>query len=55
MGMAPLVIGIFFCSIQFRSIHTHVQKRPLVVERERVNFEYEPGYAVPSGETVMTK
>jgi hypothetical protein len=37
------------------SIHTHVQKRPLVVERERVNFEYEPGYAVPSGETVMTK
>src|SRR6202050_4146424 len=66
IGMAPLVIGIFFfSSIQLisvgilgeyiGSIHTHVQKRPLVVERERVNFEYEPGYAVPSGETVMTK
>jgi glycosyltransferase involved in cell wall biosynthesis len=54
VGMAPLVIGIFFfSSIQLisvgilgeyiGSIHTHVQKRPLVVERERVNFEYEPG------------
>jgi polyisoprenyl-phosphate glycosyltransferase len=66
VGTAPLVIGIFFfSSIQLisvgilgeyiGSIHTYVQKRPLVVERERVNFEYEPGYAVPSGETVMTK
>jgi hypothetical protein len=66
VGMAPLVIGIFFfSSIQLisvgilgeyiGSIHTHVQKRPLVVERERVNFEYEPGYPVPSGETVMAK
>jgi polyisoprenyl-phosphate glycosyltransferase len=54
VGMAPLVIGIFFfSSIQLisvgilgeyiASIHTLVQKRPLVVERERVNFEYEPG------------
>jgi glycosyltransferase involved in cell wall biosynthesis len=53
-GMAPLVIGIFFfSSIQLisvgilgeyiGSIHTQVQKRPLVVERERVNFEYPPG------------
>jgi hypothetical protein len=25
------------------AIHTQVQKRPLVVERERVNFEHEPG------------
>jgi hypothetical protein len=24
-------------------IHTLVQRRPLVVERERVNFEYPPG------------
>jgi polyisoprenyl-phosphate glycosyltransferase len=55
VGMAPLVIGIFFfSSIQLisvgilgeyiGSIHTHVQNRPLVVERERVNFEYEPGF-----------
>jgi glycosyltransferase involved in cell wall biosynthesis len=55
VGIAPLVIGIFFFgSIQLISvgilgeyigaIHTHVQKRPLVVERERINFEYEPGF-----------
>jgi glycosyltransferase involved in cell wall biosynthesis len=54
VGMAPLVIGIFFfSSIQLisvgilgeyiGSIQTQVQKRPLVVERERVNFEYPPG------------
>jgi hypothetical protein len=29
------------------SIHTHVQNRPLVVERERLNFEFEPGLPVP--------
>jgi glycosyltransferase involved in cell wall biosynthesis len=54
VGMAPLVIGIFFfSSIQLisvgilgeyiGSIQTQVQKRPLVVERERVNFECPPG------------
>jgi glycosyltransferase involved in cell wall biosynthesis len=54
VGIAPLVIGIFFfSSVQLISvgilgeyigaIHTQVQKRPLVVERERVNFEHEPG------------
>ena len=54
VGMAPLVIGIFFfSSVQLisvgiigeyiGSIHTQVQKRPLVVERERVNFEHQPG------------
>ena len=64
--MAPLVIGIFFfSSVQLisvgmlgeyiGSIHTYVQKRPLVVELERVSFQYEPGYAVPSGETVTAK
>jgi len=53
VGTAPLVIGIFFfSSVQLisvcllgeyvGSIHTQVQKRPYVVERERVNFEYEP-------------
>jgi hypothetical protein len=25
------------------AIHTQVQKRPHVMERERVNFEYAPG------------
>lgn len=54
VGVAPLVIGIFFfASVQLisvgilgeyiASIHTQVQKRPLVVELERVNFEHEPG------------
>lgn len=54
IGIAPLVIGLFFLgSVQLISlgilgeyigaIHTQIQKRPYVVERERVNFEYEPG------------
>jgi glycosyltransferase involved in cell wall biosynthesis len=54
VGIAPLVIGIFFfSSVQLisvgllgeyiGSIHTLVQKRPLAVERERVNFQHEPG------------
>jgi len=58
-GIAPLVIGIlFFSSVQLisigilgeyiGSIYTHVQKRPLVVERERINFEHQPG--IPKNE-----
>ncbi len=54
VGVAPLVIGIFFfASVQLisvgilgeyvASIHTQVQRRPLVIEQERVNFEHEPG------------
>ena len=54
VGIAPLVIGLFFLgSVQLLSlgiigeyigaIHTQVQRRPYVVERERINFEYEPG------------
>ncbi len=50
MGQAPLVIGLFFfSSIQLvfigiigeyiGNIHTHVMNRPLVVEKERINFE----------------
>lgn len=50
VGMAPIVIGFFFfASVQLffigilgeyiASIHTQVQKRPLVIEAERVNFE----------------
>lgn len=50
VGIAPLVIGIFFfSSIQLffigvigeyiGSIYTQVLKRPLVIERERINFE----------------
>jgi glycosyltransferase involved in cell wall biosynthesis len=52
-GLAPLVIGIFFfMSLQMifigivgeyiGTIHTIVQNRPLVIEQERINFEYGP-------------
>lgn len=50
VGTAPIVIGLFFfASVQLffigllgeyiAAIHTQVLKRPLVVERERVNFD----------------
>ncbi len=50
VGMAPLVIGLFFfSSVQLffigvigeyiGAIHTQVRKRPLVVEKERINFD----------------
>jgi polyisoprenyl-phosphate glycosyltransferase len=54
LGTAPLLIGIyFFGAVQLffigvlgeyiGSIHTQVHKRPRVVERERINFDSEPG------------
>jgi glycosyltransferase involved in cell wall biosynthesis len=50
VGMAPLVIGLFFfTSVQLffigiigeyvGAIHTQVLKRPLVIEKERINFD----------------
>ena len=50
LGMAPLLIGIyFFGAVQLffigilgeyiGSIHTQVHTRPLVVEKERINFD----------------
>jgi len=53
VGIAPLVIGLFFLgSVQLLSmgilgeyvgsIHTQVQKRPYVIEKERINFEHAP-------------
>jgi polyisoprenyl-phosphate glycosyltransferase len=50
VGIAPVVVGVFFLgSLQLffigilgeyiGAIHTRVHKRPLVVEKERVNFE----------------
>jgi glycosyltransferase involved in cell wall biosynthesis len=50
LGTAPLLVGFFFfASVQLlfigligeyvAAIHTRVMKRPLVVEKERVNFE----------------
>jgi glycosyltransferase involved in cell wall biosynthesis len=49
IGMAPMVIGIFFfSSVQLffigiigeyiGAIHTQIRKRPLVIEKERINF-----------------
>jgi len=49
LGLAPLIIGLFFfASVQLffigvigeyiGSIHTQVKKRPLVIEKERINF-----------------
>ena len=65
-GMAPVVISIFFfASVQLislgiigeyiGSIHTYVQKRPLAVERERVNFEHEPGIPAPDPGTAKSR
>jgi glycosyltransferase involved in cell wall biosynthesis len=59
LGIAPLVIGGFFLSsIQLLfmgiigeylgAVHTLLQKRPFVVEQERVNFEYGPGEPLQS-------
>jgi glycosyltransferase involved in cell wall biosynthesis len=53
VGMAPLVTGIFFFgSVQLvfigilgeyiGAIHTQVLRRPLVIERERINFDADP-------------
>ena len=50
VGIAPMVIGIFFfSSVQLffigvigeyiGAIHTQVRKRPLVIEKERINFD----------------
>jgi glycosyltransferase involved in cell wall biosynthesis len=61
VGIAPLVIGVFFfMSVQMLfmgivgeyigSIYTLVQKRPLVVEQERINFEY--GMSEPSRDSL---
>jgi polyisoprenyl-phosphate glycosyltransferase len=61
VGIAPIAIGMFFLgSLQLLfmgilgeyigNIHTQVHNRPLVVERERLNFECEPGQPSPRAE-----
>ena len=60
LGIAPIAIGMFFLgSLQLLfmgiigeyigNIHTQVHNRPLVVERERLNFQYQPGEPSPRG------
>ncbi len=57
VGIAPLLISLFFFSSVLlffigilgeyvAAIHTQVQKRPLVIERERINFENGSGSVV---------
>jgi len=65
LGLAPLVIGVyFFGAVQLffigvlgeyiGSIHTQVHKRPLVVEKERINFDAPaPGGAPPAPPTAQ--
>jgi glycosyltransferase involved in cell wall biosynthesis len=59
IGIAPLVIGIFFLgSVQLiclgivgeyiGAIHTQVMRRPLVIEKERINFEPENEAVAPA-------
>jgi polyisoprenyl-phosphate glycosyltransferase len=63
VGVAPILIGLFFfSSVQLffigiigeyvGAIHTQVQKRPLVIERERINFGPPPMRRTELGETV---
>jgi glycosyltransferase involved in cell wall biosynthesis len=62
VGIAPLIIGLFFLgSVQLLSmgilgeyigsIHTQVQKRPYVIEKERINFEYAPSEPLQEART----
>lgn len=55
LGSAPLVVGLFFfAAVQLffigiigeyiGSIHTQVLKRPLVIEKERINFDESDNY-----------
>jgi glycosyltransferase involved in cell wall biosynthesis len=50
LGISPIIIGMFFMfglilifigflGEYIGSIHTHLQKRPIVVEKERINFD----------------
>ena len=66
LGIAPLVIGMFlFASVQLLalgiigeyvgSIYTQVQKRPYVIERERINFEAGGGDANELRSAVVSK
>jgi glycosyltransferase involved in cell wall biosynthesis len=58
LGLAPLVVGIFFfSSVQLvflgvvgeyvGAIYTRVRKMPLVIERERINFDRNPDRSLP--------
>jgi glycosyltransferase involved in cell wall biosynthesis len=61
MGLAPLIITLFtFSSVQLffigvigeyiGSIYTHIRRRPLVIEKERINFDEFPTENLPSND-----
>ena len=61
VGIAPIAIGMFFLgSLQLLfmgilgeyigNIHTQVHNRPLVVERDKLNFEHDLGAPMPRSE-----
>jgi glycosyltransferase involved in cell wall biosynthesis len=63
VGVAPLVIGLFFgFSLQLAfmgllgeyvgAIHTQLQNRPYAIERERMNFEFEPALPMEAAGSV---
>jgi hypothetical protein len=64
LGIAPIAIGMFFLgSLQLLfmgiigeyigNIHTQVHNRPLVIERDRLNFQYEPGEPLPKNSLAL--
>jgi glycosyltransferase involved in cell wall biosynthesis len=64
LGIAPIAIGMFFLgSLQLLfmgiigeyigNIHTQVHNRPLVIERDRLNFQYEPGEPLPRNSVAL--
>ncbi|QTH42319.1 glycosyltransferase family 2 protein [Cohnella sp. LGH] len=66
VGMAPLIIGLFlFSSVQLffigiigeyiGSIHTQVLKRPLVIEKERINFHDSLKSFEPAGKEISSE
>jgi glycosyltransferase involved in cell wall biosynthesis len=45
LGSAPIIVGLFFfgaVQLYIGAIYTQVLHRPLVIEKERINFEKEP-------------
>jgi glycosyltransferase involved in cell wall biosynthesis len=65
-GLAPILIGVFFTSslqLVFMgvmgeyvgSIYTQMQKRPYVVELDRINFEYPPGMPKPAAPVALAQ
>ena len=66
LGLAPLIIGLFFLSsVQLffvgivgeyiGSIYTQVRNHPHVFEKERINFEEEQGVGTVNNRSVASR